>query len=185
MSQQSAGSAEFLDQLLSRATASGGSGAEVAQALDVPIALLERRAALEAARQHYPSEAGPTDADARVEEQVGDLPSSPHGSAALPSRSKTQTSWWHLVASGGSTASSEGYRRSGHELCCWCEAEEPSLCRVQTAAAVASHAAALAAMLEPADSSAVQLTPFGCLAPPLGLARVKASSGGPSDDPSA
>lgn len=62
------------------------------------------------------------------------------------------------------------------------KAEEPSLCRVQTAAAVASHAAALAAMLEPADSSAVQLTPFGCLAPPLGLARVKASSGGPSDD---
>lgn len=65
------GSAEFLDQLLSRATFSGGSGAEVAQALDVPIALLERRATLEAARQQYPTEAGPTNADVRVEEQVG------------------------------------------------------------------------------------------------------------------
>ena len=40
------------------------------QALDVPIALLERRAALEAARQHYPSEAGPTDADLLVEAQA-------------------------------------------------------------------------------------------------------------------
>lgn len=65
------GSAEFLDQLLTRATASGGSAAEVAQALDVPIALLERRAALEATRQQYPSESGPTDADICVEEQVG------------------------------------------------------------------------------------------------------------------
>lgn len=45
----------------------------MAQALDVPIALLERRAALEAARQQYPSESGPTDADICVEEQVGIL----------------------------------------------------------------------------------------------------------------
>lgn len=44
---------------------------------------------------------------------------------------------------------------------------------VQTAAAVAAHASLLAGMLEPADDSMVQLTPFGCLAPPLGLARVK------------
>ena len=43
----------------------------------------------------------------------------------------------------------------------------------QTASAVAAHAAALAAMLEPEDSSTVQLTPFGRLTPPLGLARVK------------
>lgn len=44
---------------------------------------------------------------------------------------------------------------------------------VQTAAAVAAHASMLAGMLEPADAAAVQLTPFGRLAPPLGLARVK------------
>ena len=57
-----AGSAEFLDQLLTRATATGGSGADVAQALDVPIALLERRSQLEAAHQHFQSDAcpGPT-----------------------------------------------------------------------------------------------------------------------------
>lgn len=43
----------------------------------------------------------------------------------------------------------------------------------QTAAAVAAHAPALAAMLEPAQGAEPQLTPFGRLDPPLGLARVK------------
>ncbi len=43
----------------------------------------------------------------------------------------------------------------------------------QTAAAVAAHAPALAAMLQPPEGVQPQLTPFGRLDPPLGLARVK------------
>ena len=46
---------------------------------------------------------------------------------------------------------------------------------VQAAAAVASHAQALVALLDVAEGGAAQETPFGALRPPLGLARLKAS----------
>ncbi len=44
---------------------------------------------------------------------------------------------------------------------------------VQAAAAVASHAQALVALLDVGDDGAAQETPFGALRPPLGLARLK------------
>lgn len=43
----------------------------------------------------------------------------------------------------------------------------------QTATAVAAYAGKLSLMLEPDANAAPQPTPFGRLAPPLGLARVK------------
>jgi hypothetical protein len=129
----------------------------VAQALDVPIALLERRAALEAARQQYPSDSGPTDADVTLEEQVGRVHATAWPTRALLLQRASETHSHRMSP----TSRVGSCTRAG------------VACIVQTAAAVAAHASMLAGMLEPADGSAVQLTPFGRLAPPLGLARVK------------
>ena len=58
-------------------------------------------------------------------------------------------------------------------------AEADIMVEGQTAAAVAAHAPALAAMLQPPEGVQPQLTPFGRLDPPLGLARVKVMRGPP------
>lgn len=61
----------------------------------------------------------------------------------------------------------------GLSVCSFACAEADMRVECQTAAAVAAYAAKLSLMLEPDAGGAPQPTPFGRLAPPLGLARVK------------